>query len=1389
MSKIRCFLFCAMSSCCGLGALAQWSAGENVAVNPGEVVNISTAQPNISSITNNGTLTFASGGSVNITGNVISVVGSKGETGVMTVAGSVTKSGSGSFIIGNQGGTGTLHVASGGLVDVRGNSLCVCLNNSGNERDPTTRGFLDIAGTVKAGRLEMTGNFPNTSSDEYVDAGVVRLLPGGVLEIPSLMKNDRASSEFYFEGGTLKMTASGNFNSVGNACYLYYIIEDDCEAIFDTAGNNVTFNPAAANSFMSLTGSGGLCKQGAGMLVFRLADTNNTFTGDIVVKEGILDLGRPLEAGQKVTVHDGAAFVIWAQSDIASVTVEAGGQAFFVVGVDMDNLDLTALPGFYTDRLGGPFTGGNATLAEPLGYDTVNAGILGNPFRLIGLGGTLTLTNTGLESAYLQLEGAGRFTFVNDYVYTLADAGKLTLLDSIIYRQQGKFTMTGTLGTPAVFSLAAPNQFETTGGGNALEVGYNGDAEFYTTGATMNIERLRIAGGDGVQASFVQRGGTVTVGAESWVGYDNGTGRLDVANGNLYVNSNLRLAGSFGDPRNMYPDGTVVVSNGVIRCNTFNFTPSWNTSDATLATRDVGRVYIQDGGILEINEFNKNDNGTSTVNFEGGFLRARNNNGNFVGLGQSLGTVVWTAPTDQFITLDTQNYTVSVSTGIAGKFNLTGDCGFKKRGPGTFGLFASRADYTGDTIVEAGTLRTLGDNILPSGPGRGNLALTATNTFLDLYGRNINVNKITGFGSVTNASDAPATLNVLVDGTDDTWTRPYICGGSLITLAKQGNGTLTLQNPGVIKASVFRVEDGTVRLIANECGFPFYRFKIEEVKNLAEVTSMQFSQLALFNGSENVVPNRIGLAWDTTYPPGGNTVENAYPANESPDKVVNGWVPFDHLIGPNGATLVNNKWNDFRIKRPADADLVWLRLEFPSVQPLTSYNWATANDQQSRDPATWRLQGSDNGTDWTDVDVQSGANVTNFRNTWVTENGFPVVTTPNPNPIISPDTRVSLLPTGTLEVSGGLPHHITGLSGGGSVVLDGTDLILGGAAAPAAFFGTVTGDGSVIIDGDNQRFNALNTATGDFIVRSGTVEITPTDNSAMHRWFRFTIQDTRVYTNVQQISEFALYASDGTRCNLHLTQGSGATTLNPGQFWTPAYSTGNGEVASNLFDNATNTKWCLSNNFMTPENPSTWRELTMRLADGAQEVMGYNLCTANDINERDPITWMLESSSDGTTWQLVDVRTNFFPTTTRQAWYNNGIPFDFLLNRAISTMGEGLANAIPDDAIVEVAPGATLAVVGGTEVIGALRVDMAAGAGTITRFTPAANGTLHLTNATGAPTSWVIPITFGSVDNPSVLYSWQIIADGKPLNGYRLFYDTATGLLTLKPQGTILIIK
>ena len=50
----------------------------------------------------------------------------------------------------------------------------------------------------------------------------------------------------------------------------------------------------------------------------------------------------------------------------------------------------------------------------------------------------------------------------------------------------------------------------------------------------------------------------------------------------------------------------------------------------------------------------------------------------------------------------------------------------------------------------------------------------------------------------------------------------------------------------------------------------------------------------------------------------------------------------------------------------------WLQYQFPSGKIITSYSITSRNDSFNLSPKAWKLQGSNNGTSWTDLDAQSG---------------------------------------------------------------------------------------------------------------------------------------------------------------------------------------------------------------------------------------------------------------------------------------------------------------------------------------------------------------------------------------------------------------------------------
>jgi len=1359
-------------------ALAQWTGGSSPVIGSGESVTISSVQPNIVKFTDNGTLTVAAGGSVTVTGTVTTAVGSgAGQAGLLALSGgTVTKSGGGFLVIGYLGGTGTLSVASGAVLNTTAARLRIAGNEDG-QRGFQSRGVAEVSGTVLSDVLEFTGYFPTNTAAPYPEFARLTLNAGGVVEAGQLQKNDCAASTVFFNGGTLRARQTTGDFVLGRGV-MDWVIADGASAVIDTNGKNVTINPQPAPHDTVLTlrgetnalaaGNGGLVKTGAGALVLRLPAACNTFTGAVSVLQGTLDLGRPLAELQTVTVSAGASFVVRAPSDLGKITLLDGGSGtrqLYTVAIDTGALDLTALGALYDDdRLGGPFTG-TVTLSNAL---THAAGTVGTPFRLIGQGATLNLTNTTLETAALQVEGSGTFNFLGSRSYSSADAGKLLITDGG-YRQEQTFALAdASVSTPATLAFSG-GRFQA---GLSLDVGVNGYGAFDALGCAVTVGSLKIGGGAGFSGTFNQSTGTVTVSNEAYIGLDGGSGSLAVTGGQFIVNSNLRVASNPSVNTSLRPQGRVTVSNALLRCSELRIT-SWWPSDGSVKALEAGVLSLLPGGVAEVNAVVKNDDPVSTVSFAGGLLRARAASSGFLRAEQAFGTLRVVAEAGQAVAIDTGANAVTVAAPV-GTLVVTGPGGLKKLGSGTLTFSANQVTYAGDTVVEAGTLRLGADNQLPDGVGTGHVQLAA-GCVLDLNGKSETVNRLLGAGRVLN-TNAPSTLGVLADGSSDSWSRAWLTGA--IALEKKGAGTLTLAASQAVPTSLL-VSGGAVRLAQSQ-GYPYYRFKVEGVKNPGAANAMQLTEIALYNDGVNVTTSRVGLANDSTGGTGTNPETSAFPAGEMPEKAVDGIKPAD-------GTPTGNKWLDFRAKASRTAEdkaRVWLRLDFATAQRITHYNWATGNDAADRDPAAWRLQGSYDGSVWVDLDVQSNYVATATRNAWVSAGGFPV-SSANAVNVLNDNARVSVAQGATLDV-GGLPETIGGLDGLGHVVVSNTVLTLQVAAGTTnRFGGTFSGNGAFYKTGDGtQLLYGTNLLTGPVTVAGGHLALL---GGAPHRWFRFTIRENKAATNVTQIAELALFNEDGARVNMGLTLGSGVGSLLPGQFACPsAYALGSpAESPDKLFDGQTGTKWCLVMNTPVLGDPATHRVVVMRLADGAPEVVGYNLCTANDVPERDPVNWTLESSADGATWQLVDARAAIVPPMARFAWYNGGGAYGPAL-RAASPSDN---NVISDASAVEVRSGATLSFGDGNDAVGELRVDLLAGAGTIMSFTAAPNGKLYLVNTSGRPSEWAIPLVLPGVTNPGAFKTWTVFADGVELAGYVLRYDAAEGSLRLVAEGTLIRVQ
>ena len=157
-------------------------------------------------------------------------------------------------------------------------------------------------------------------------------------------------------------------------------------------------------------------------------------------------------------------------------------------------------------------------------------------------------------------------------------------------------------------------------------------------------------------------------------------------------------------------------------------------------------------------------------------------------------------------------------------------------------------------------------------------------------------------------------------------------------------------------------------------GCRYYRFKVDAVRKDRE--SVQIGEFKLFSGDDDMSREYAKLTWGST----------SDWTNYRPDKALDG----------NMAT----KWYD-----DCAMEDRWFVLEYAVPVAITRYAWYTGDDTQKwegRNPKSWRLQASNDGANWTDLDVvRDNTSVTTENGKLAYEKVLMIV--PNLNDILEVD--------------------------------------------------------------------------------------------------------------------------------------------------------------------------------------------------------------------------------------------------------------------------------------------------------------------------------------------------------------------------------------------------
>jgi hypothetical protein len=226
---------------------------------------------------------------------------------------------------------------------------------------------------------------------------------------------------------------------------------------------------------------------------------------------------------------------------------------------------------------------------------------------------------------------------------------------------------------------------------------------------------------------------------------------------------------------------------------------------------------------------------------------------------------------------------------------------------------------------------------------------------------------------------------------------------------------------------------------------------------------------------------------------------------------------------------------------------------------------------------------------------------------------------------------------------------------------------------------------------------------------------------------------------------------------------------------------------------------------------SSWQHVIWRLADDVPAAASYGLCRT--YWSCGPLSWTLESSADGETWTLRDdyvaqydlAATNVAVATLAEAyalsefplcpaalggtagcrmWYNNGVPYLFRMGGTAADRLDGVKLRVASGATIDTDYLADSAIS-----IVALAVDCEIGGGTITKFRPAASGTLELTGIDGKiPDRYDVPITLSEVIDAGNFASWSVTVNGNPSPATTLSW--ANGVLkAVTTRGTIITFR
>ena len=141
--------------------------------------------------------------------------------------------------------------------------------------------------------------------------------------------------------------------------------------------------------------------------------------------------------------------------------------------------------------------------------------------------------------------------------------------------------------------------------------------------------------------------------------------------------------------------------------------------------------------------------------------------------------------------------------------------------------------------------------------------------------------------------------------------------------------------------------------------YTYYRWQITEAKTMPPNANCVQSAEFVFR-LNGVDQSMVGVT--VTNPSGNN------PTGEEPSKLIDG----------------NLSTKALDLNFVSNGNVTNFIFQFSSAKAFNGYRWATANDEESRDPKSWTIAGSNNGTTWTTLHTVSGFVASTTRSSYQT---------------------------------------------------------------------------------------------------------------------------------------------------------------------------------------------------------------------------------------------------------------------------------------------------------------------------------------------------------------------------------------------------------------------